>query len=118
MAISKVLDITTDVNDNDIFTQDIGGWDSAILQLVSPTGTFSFLSSNDSGGITGVSDGSSVSATNFTTIVGTKLSDGTLVSSLAASGMVRFSSIGQYLQITGAGGAQVTKAFLRLYKIN
>lgn len=118
MAVEKLLDITSDINDNDICIQDIGGWDFAVIQLVTPTGTFSFLTSNDSGAITGVSDGSSVSATNFTTVVGTKLSDGSSVSTLAASGMVKFSGIGRYLQITGAGAAQVTKALLRLYKIN
>ncbi len=118
MSVEKVLDITSKLNSNDIFTQDIGGWDYAVLQLITPTGTFSFLSSNDSGAITGVSDGSHVSATNFTAVAGTKLSDGTLITSSGASGMVKFSGIGQYLQITGAGGAQVPKAFLRLYKIN
>ncbi len=118
MAIQRIIDITTDLNNNSIATNDVGGWDYVEVQLVSPTGTFSFLTSSDSGGITGVSDGSSASATNFTAVSGTNLATATGVTSLAASGIVKFSNIAQYLQISGAGGAQVTKAFLRLYKIN
>jgi|GEM_PF-1580451 len=118
MAVQHIVDITTDLNNNDIATLDVGGFDYAEVQLVTPTGTFSFLTSSDSGAITGVSDGSSASATNFTAVSGTNLATGTGVTTLAASGIVKFSNLAQYLQITGAGGAQVTKAFVRLYKIN
>lgn len=117
MAQQQVIDVTTDVNNNDLCTIDIGGWDFAVVQLVSPTGTFSFLTSNDSGDITGVSDGNALSAANFTAVTGTKLSDASAVTSLAASGLVKFSGIGRYLRISGAGAAQVTKALVRLYKI-
>ena len=117
MAVQQILDVTTDVNNNDLCTIDIGGWDFAVVQLVSPTGTFSFLTSNDSGAIMGVSDGNALSATNFTAVTGTKLSDASAVTTLAASGMVKFSGIGQYLRISGAAAAQVTKALVRLCKI-
>ena len=117
MAIQQSLDVTTDVNNNDLCTIDIGGWDFAVVQLVSPTGTFSFLTSNDSGDIAGVSDGNALSATNFIAVTGTLLSNASAVTTLAASGLVKFSGIGQYLRISGAGGAQVTKAIVRLYKI-
>ena len=118
MSVQKVIDITSDLNDNDLCTLDVGGWDNVEMQLVSPTGTFSFFTSNDSGAITGVSDGSNVSATNFTAVTGTKLADNSAVTSLAASGVVKFTNIGQYLRISGAGAAQVTSGFVRLYKIN
>jgi len=118
MAIQRNIDITSDLNDNDLATLDVGGWDYAEVQLVSPTGTFSFLTSGDSGAITGVSDGSAASATNFTAATGKKLSDASAVTTLAASGIVKFSDLSQYLRISGAGAAQVTKALVRLYKIN
>ena len=118
MAIQRIIDITADLNANSIATNDVGGYDFVEVQLVSPIGTFSFLTSNDSGAVTGVSDGSSASATNFTAVSGIKLSDASAVTTLAGSGIVKFPNIGQYLQITGAGAAQVTKAFIRLYKIN
>src|SRR3990167_2612270 len=118
MAVQKILDITSELNNNSIWQSDVGGWDYAVVQLVSPTGTFTFNSTNDSGAITGVSDGSSVSAANWIAVQGTNLNSGSAVTTLATSGIVRFQSIGQYLQISGAAAAQVTKAFVRLYKIH
>lgn len=118
MATERILDITADLNNNSIWQSDIGGWDYAVVQLVSPTGTFTFNSTNDANAITGVSDGSAVSATNWIAVQGTNLNSGAAVSTLAASGLVRLQSIGQFLQIAGAAAATVTKAFVRLYKIN
>jgi len=118
MAVQTRIDITTDLNNNDICQLDVGGYDYAEVQLITPTGTFSFLTSNDAGDITGISDGNPTSATNFTAVSGTKLSDNSTVTSLAASGVVKFSNLGQFLKITGAGGAQVTKGIVRLYKIH
>lgn len=115
MAVQRILDITTDVNNNDLAAFDVGGSDYVVVQLVSPTGTFTFSSTNDAGAITGVSDGSAVSATNWVAVQGTNLNSGSGVTTLAASGMVKFQGIGQFLQISGAAGAQVTKAFLRFW---
>lgn len=118
MGVQRTIEITTDLNNNDICTLDVGGYDFAEVQLVSPTGTFSFLTSNDAGAITGVSDGNNITADNFTAVSGVKLSDASAVTTLAASGTVKFANLGQFLRITGAAAAQVTKGFVRLYKIN
>lgn len=118
MAMQQVIDISTDLNNNDIVTLDVGGWDYAELQLNSPTGTFNFLSSNDAGAITGVSDGNATSATNFIATSGTNISTGSGVTSLGSSGIVKFSNCGQFLRVSGESAAQVTSAFVRLYKIN
>lgn len=118
MAVQQRLEITEDLNNNSLATLDVGGWDYAEVQLVTPTGTFSFLTSSDANEITGVSDGSAASATNFTAVSGINLATATGVTSLATSGIVKFSNLAQFLRISGAGGAQVTKAIIRLYKIN
>ena len=118
MAIQQRINITDDLNNNSIWQGDIGGWDYAVVQLVSPTGTFTFNTTNDAGDITGISDGSAPSATNWIATQGTNLNSGSAVTTLATSGLVRFQSVGQFMQISGAGGAQVTKAIIRLYKIN
>lgn len=118
MALQQVVEITADLNDNDISTLDVGGYDYAEVQLVTPTGTFSFFTSSDSGDITGVSDGSAASATNFTALSGINLATAGAATTLATSGIVKFPNMARYLQITGAAGAQVTKALVRLYKIN
>lgn len=117
MAVEKLLDITNDINADGRVTVECGGWDNAEVQLVSPTTTATFQISNDAGAITGISDGSSASATNFITLQGTKVDDGSAVTTLAASGIVKFTNIGQFLRVIGTG-LTVTKAIVRLYKIN
>jgi hypothetical protein len=117
MAIQSVVDITLDLNNNSIANLDVGGFDYAEVQLVSPTGTFSFFTSSDAGAITGVSDGSAASATNFTVLSGIDLATAAAATTLATSGIVKFLNMAQFLRISG-DAVQVTKAFVRLYKIN
>ena len=118
MAIQQRLNITEDLNNNSIGQYDIGGWDYAVVQLVSPTASFEFSTTNDSGEATGISDGSAISATNWVVTQGVNLNSGSAVTTLATSGLVRFEKVAQFLKIASAGGGTVTKAFLRLYKIN
>lgn len=117
MAIERLLDVTSDINADGRAVIETGGWDNAEVQLVSPTATATFQISNDAGAITKVSDGSSASANNYVSLQGTKVDDGTSVTTLAASGIVKFTNIGQFLRIIGPG-LTVTKALVRLYKIN
>lgn len=117
MSVSKVLDVTSNINDDGRAIVETGGWDAAYVQLVSPNTTATFATTNDAGGITGVSDGSSASAANFIDTQGTNVNSGAAVTTLAASGIVKFTNLGQFLRIIGPG-LTVTKAFVRLYKIN
>ncbi len=115
MAVQQVIDVTTDINADGRAIVDTGGFDYAVVQLVSPTTTATFASTDDSGDIQGVSDGSAASATNFIDVQGTNLNTGSGVTTLAASGLVRFQGVGRYLRIMGPG-LSVTKALIRLYK--
>lgn len=117
MSVQRTIDITSDINADGRATLDVGGWDYAEVQLVNPTATATFQTSADSGAITGVSDGSAVSATNFIDVQGTNVNSGSAVSTLAASGIVKFNNLAQFLRVTGPG-LTVTKAFVRCYKIN
>jgi len=116
MSVQIVLDVTSDFNVDSKVQLDTGGFDYAVVQIVSPSGTVDFKHTNDSGDIEGVSDGSAVSAANFVTVQGTNLASGSAVSSLAASGLVRFGYIGRYLQLSGTS-VTATKILVRLYKI-
>jgi hypothetical protein len=118
MALSQILDITEDFNNGNQATLDIGGYDYAIVQLVAPTGTVTFKTSNDANAITGASDGSAVSADNFTVVQGINLATSAAGSTLAATGLIRFGYIGKFLQIDGGGSATCDKVILRLFKIN
>lgn len=117
MAIQTVLDITADINADGRATLDVGGWDYSVVELVTPTSTATFSSTSDAGDITGVSDGNATSATNFVTTQGTDLSSGSAVSTLAATGQVKFTGGGRFLRIMGPG-LSVTKGLVRLFKIN
>jgi hypothetical protein len=117
MAVQQIIDVTADINATGRCQVDIGGFDYAVVQLVSPTATATFATTNDAGAITGSSDGNATSAINWVDVQGTNLNSGSAVSTLAASGIVRFQSIGQFLRIMGPA-LTVTKALIRLYKIN
>ena len=116
MAVQQVIDITADFNSGSLAIIDIGGWDFAVAQFVGTTGTINFLSSNDSGDITGVSDGSAASAVNFVSIQGTNLTTGSGATSTNAATLFKFSGVGRYLEFQGSGSS-VTKLLVRLYKI-
>lgn len=115
MAVSQVVDVTADFNDGSEAILDIGGFDFAVVQLVTPSGTVNFLHSNDAGAVTGVSDGSAASAINFVAVTGTVMSTGAGATSLAASNLIKFTGIGRFLQIKGSAVTAV-KVLVRLYK--
>lgn len=117
MAQERILDVTADINADGRAVLDVGSWDYAVVQLVSPTSTATFATTVDAGGVTGVSDGSAASASNFIDVQGTNVNSGSAVTTLAASGIVKFTNLGTFLRIMGPG-LTVTKAFVRLYKIN
>lgn len=118
MATQNIQDYTDVFNDfGGNYNIDCGGWDYAVVQLIQPAGSITFLTTNDSGDITGVSDGSAISATNFVEVMGTNLTTNTGVTSLATDGLVRFESIGRYLRLQ-SDSANITKLLVRFYKIS
>ena len=118
MAVSTIIDVTRDFNADALVKLDVSGWDYIVVQLVSPTGTVTFSSTNDSGAVQGVSDGNASTAINFIATQGTNLNSGAATTTLAASGLVRFASIGSFLQLSGADLVTCTKILIQLYKIN
>lgn len=116
MSVPRILDVTSDLNADGRATIDCNGWDYAEVQLVSPSTTVNFETTIDSGAVTGVSDGSAASAQNFVSVQGVNVTSGSSVTSLNASGIVKFTNLGQYLRLIGVG-VTATGAFIRLYKI-
>lgn len=116
MAISNTLDVTTEFNANNGWVCDMSGWDYIVATLVSPSGTISLTATNDGGAIQGVTDGNSLSALNFTTVQGIKLSDGSAVT-VAAAGQTKVINSGRYLKIGGASAA-ATKAIIEYFKVD
>ena len=116
MALSQYLDWTKEFNDNSGISIEIGSWDYVIVQLVSPSGAVTFNSTNDDGGVEGSGYGSGNTATNWVTVQGTNLNSGTAITSIAASGLIRFGYVGQFLQLTGSS-VTATKVIVRYFKI-
>jgi hypothetical protein len=90
----------------------------ALSQILDLTARYNAATSNDANAIEGASDGSAVSATNFTVVQGTNLATSAAASTLAATGLMRFGYIGKFLQIDGGGTVTCDKVLVRLFKIN
>lgn len=128
MAVQQILDITQEyLTGSQSGTQylvkiDVGGWDYAVVQFIGITNkSIVFKTTNDSGDIQGVSDGSAVSSINQLVIKGLNLEDGVMYNSFGpGDGIFRFKSIGRYLWLDGFEGQaydDVEKILVRLYKI-
>lgn len=116
MALQQILVRTDELNSTGEVKLDIGGYDYCIVQIVAPTGTVSFATSNDANPIQGASDGNATSSDNYVTVQGINLATSAAVSSLATGGLVRFGYIGQFLRISTP--SSVGKCIVRLFKIN
>ncbi len=117
--ISNVVDYTTDFNNQVAsgFNLDVSDWDYVVVQMILTAGTITFSSTNDSGAVTGGTDGSPSSAQNWVAVLGTNLNTGTTATSTAASNsLFKFNIIGRYLQLSGAAGA-ATKVLIYYAKI-
>ena len=97
--ISTMVDATQSFNANGSFYQDLSGWDSATVQVVTPSAQLNFNTTNDDGAITGQLLPAPEVPINWVTVLGVNLTTKTDVSSINASGIVQFGIIGKYLQI-------------------
>lgn len=118
MALSQILDLTTDFNADSLAQIDIAGNDWMIVQIEgSPSGAIAFKHTNDSGFVTGSTDGNSLSATGFVAVRGEDLSSGTFEATTSTASLHRFGVIGRYFQLSGTAITGVTKVLVHLSKI-
>lgn len=111
--ISHILDLTDQFNANDGILVDVSLYETVSFQFVTPSGTINITGSNDSGAITGISDGGPSAATNFTAIQMVNLSaTATPVSTVAAAGIYKFTVACKYVKFAGVG---VTAAKVLLF---
>lgn len=113
--LSQVIDLTADFADGSSAVIDASNWDYIIVQLVTPSGTINFTASNDSGDVQAISDGNSLTSTNFTAVQATNLATGTAVASSAASGLFKFNVVGRYIKVAGNGGSETIAKLLVFY---
>jgi len=99
---SKVIDATDSFNATGSFYQDVSGWDSAVAQIVTPSETISFKTTNDDNAVLGDLLPAPEVPTNWLAVEGINLADKSDVSSVNASANVAFGIVGKYLQFAGA----------------
>ena len=115
MGLSLTRNVTEEYNENGC-TIDTSGWDYVLINMSFDDGVIQFFSSNDSGAITGVTDGSSISATNF--YPATFLDVSTLNDSqLATPGTSMFKAylVGRFIRLSGD---TATKIILQYHKLS
>lgn len=118
MAIQQVIDKTDDFNLGSSMVQEIGGWDYCVIQIESASGAINFGHSNDSGAITGITDGNPATATAFQPVQGTNLANGVnQTSHPTGTALYRFGYIGRFLQLSGSA-ITVGRLLIRLFKIH
>ena len=108
--ISTVVDATDSFNANNNFYQDLSGWDSAVVQFVGTSGTVSFSTTNDNGSITGQLLPAPEVPLNWVSVAGVNLTSKADITSIAASGIVAFGIIGNYLLLQGSTTTTTTAA--------
>lgn len=107
MAISTVIDVTTDFNADGLANIDTSGWDSATVQLITPASAVTFNGSNDDGSVTGSVPGSPTTATNFTVLFMTNLATGVGATTGAVTGLWRSNALPRFLQLAGTTAVKI-----------
>ena len=115
--VNTYLDLTSQLNTSNAAVVEVGNWDYAVIQAVSPTGTLSITATLDSGAVQGSTDGNWETSINYAAVQATRLSDGSSVTTIAATGLYRVPVVGRYLKIGGASAA-ATKLLVMLAKIS
>lgn len=118
MALSLTQDVTTEFNQDGFYIADASNWDYLIWQFVGlGEFTLDIKATNDSGAITGVTDGFALTSTNYIEVQATDLSSGAGVTSIAGDGLFRVAQVGQFVKI-GADDATATKVIIRYHKFS
>lgn len=115
--ITENIDYTTEFNANSKLNLDMSGWDYAVVQIQTPSGAISFNGTNDSGAITGVSDGNARTATNWQAVQGINTATGTGATSTSGNGIFKFTYPSRFLQFIGSS-VTVTKIIVSFTQIN
>ncbi len=99
--ISKTVDATSSFNSLGYYYQDLSGWDSAVVQFVTPSEAISFFTTNDNGAINGQLLPAPEVPLNWDVVKGIDLATKGDVTSASTDSIVEFGIVGQYLLLLG-----------------
>jgi hypothetical protein len=111
--ITEVIDVTSVFQPDaaQSYIQDVSGWDSVVVQIVSPTSAVNFNTTGDNGYVLGQLLPVPQVPVNWLPVQGTNILTNESVSTVSQSSAVRFQNIGKFLRIS-YGTAQVSPAAL------
>ena len=113
--VNNYQDLTLQYNANGKIQIDTSNYDQVLVQIVTPSGTVSFASTNDAGAITGITDGNALSALNFVACQGTNQTNGTAETSTASANSVhKFSTVGRFLQLSGGTVGKILVEYTKI----
>jgi hypothetical protein len=100
--ISKTIDATSSFNSLGYYYQDLSGWDTAVVQFVTPSEAISFFTTNDNGAVNGQLLPTPQVPLNYDVVKGIDLATKSDITSASTDLNVQFGNIGQYLLLKGA----------------
>lgn len=102
-------------------TLDLSGWDKSTIQVVAPTGgSIAIQATNDSGAVTGETQGDAALAINFSPASAVNVQTGVATSYIYGSGLFEYEVNAQFLRLQGqpaSAGTFVYKLLLFNSKI-
>ena len=122
MAVGKPLgNFSQQFNSVYNISLDLSGWDRTTFQVVAPfTGTIAVLATNDSGAVSGETQGNSELAINYKPVQVTNLETGTATNYVYGPGLFKYDVNAQFLKLQGipaSAGTSVYKLMVFNHKI-
>lgn len=115
MALSKTQEFTTEFNATGKLNLDVSGWDSIVVQFVTPAAAVTFNGTNDGGAQTGITDGNAKSATGWTVIQGVDIATGTAATTTSTSSTYKFTAFPRFIQLSGTTAAKIIVEFNKIF---
>lgn len=115
--VSRIMDLTADLAIGNKAVIDISGWETLTVQAIGLGGTMSLSATNDGGDITGSTESSPGTATNFNAIQAVNLTTGATATAVTGTNLFRITPISfKYLQIGDGATATATKLLVFVTK--
>jgi hypothetical protein len=99
LKTSIVVDATDSFNSGVPFFQDVSGYNEAVIQVINPSESISFFTTNDDGSVTGQLKPVPNQPINWLLLRGFDLRTGTGVTSVAASANITFNDFAKFIGI-------------------
>lgn len=116
--LQRTLDLSLDFAAAQNVKLDISGWDYITVEAVTPSAQINFNTSDDPGGVTGITDGNALTSKNYQPVALTNTATGQTATSTSGGGIFKGNVIGRFFQLVAVGGTTVNTLIVSLSKIS